>query len=85
MGRIAVRVQTRAKRNEIAGQREGALVVRVTAPPVESRANDMVCKVLAERFGVPQSHVSVVRGASSRNKLIEVAGVDTEAIMRELG
>lgn len=85
MGRIVVRVQPRAREDEIAGERNGALVVRVTAPPVEGRANDAARKLLARRLGVAPSRVSVVRGASSRDKLIEVDGMDAEALRRRLG
>ena len=84
MGRIAVRVQPRARQNEIAGEREGALVVRVTAPPVEGKANDAVCKLLAKRLGIARSRVSVVSGTGSRKKLVEVDGVDAEALRRAL-
>jgi hypothetical protein len=52
MGRIQVRVQPRARENEISGERDGALVVRVTAPPAEGKANDAARKLLAKRLGV---------------------------------
>jgi uncharacterized protein (TIGR00251 family) len=85
VGRIAVRVQARARRDEIAADRDGALLVRVTAPPVEGKANDALRKLLARRLGVPPSRISVVRGATSRHKLVEVEGVDSEALRRRLG
>jgi len=85
MGRIVVRVQPRARKDEIAGERNGALVVRVTAPPVEGKANNAARKLVAKRLGVAPSRVSVVRGASSRDKLIEVDGMDAEALRRRLG
>jgi uncharacterized protein (TIGR00251 family) len=85
VARIPVRVQPRARQDEIAGERNGVLVVRVTAPPVEGRANDAARKLLARRLGVPSSRVNVVRGASSRDKLINVEGMDAEALRRELG
>lgn len=84
MGRIAVRVQPRARRNEIAGPRDGVLLVRVTAPPVEGRANAAAAKLLAKRLGVAPGRVSVVRGAASRDKLLEVDGMDAETVLREL-
>lgn len=84
MARIAVRVQPRARRNELAGERNGALVVRVTAPPVEGRANDAVRKLLAKRLGIAPGRVSVVRGESGRDKLVEVEGVDADAVRRAL-
>ena len=60
---IRVRVVPRAKRDELAGERAGALLVRVTAPPVDGKANDAVCRLIAKAAGVPPSRVSVVRGA----------------------
>jgi uncharacterized protein (TIGR00251 family) len=84
MARIAVRVQPRAERDEIAGERGGALVVRVTAPPVEGKANDAVRKLLAKRLGIAPGRVSIVRGASARDKLVEIAGMETDAARRAL-
>jgi uncharacterized protein len=84
MGRVAVRVQPRARRDEIVGRRGGVLLVRVTAPPVDGKANDAVARLLAKRLGVPPGRVSVVRGASSRDKLVEVEGMEAEAVRRAL-
>src|SRR6266550_4092266 len=52
---IRVRVQPRARRSELAGERAGALLVRVTAPPVEGRANEAVCRLIAKRAGVSRA------------------------------
>ena len=71
-----MRVQPGSKRNELAGRREGALVVRVTAPAVEGKANKAACKLLADLAGVPQSDVEVVRGALRRDKVIRLIGLD---------
>jgi uncharacterized protein len=84
MARIAVRVMPRARKDEIAGERDGALVVRVTAPPVEGKANDAVRRLLAKRLGIAPGRVSVVRGASGRDKLIEIDGMEAEAVHRAL-
>jgi uncharacterized protein (TIGR00251 family) len=82
--RIAVRLQPRASRDEIVGLRDGILVVRVTAPPVDGRANRALCKLVAQRAGVAASRVSVVRGERSRDKLVEVEGVGPEALAAAL-
>jgi uncharacterized protein len=74
----------RARKDEIAGERDGALVVRVTAPPVEGRANDAVRRLLAKRLGIAPGRVSVLRGASGRDKLIEIDGMEAEAVHRAL-
>jgi uncharacterized protein (TIGR00251 family) len=82
MGRLEVRVQPRAPRDEIAGERDGRLVVRVTAPPVDGRANDAVRKLLAKRLGVARGRVTVVRGEAGRDKLVEVEGLDDADVLR---
>jgi uncharacterized protein len=84
MARIAVRVKPRARRDELAGERDGALLVRVTAPPVEGRANDAVRKLLAKELGIAAGRVSVVRGASSRDKIVDIEGMEAEAVRRAL-
>lgn len=71
--RLAVRVQPRSRRDEIAGVRGGALLVRVAAPPVDGRANDAVCRVIARAAGVAPSRVSVERGAAGRDKVVRIA------------
>ena len=82
---IAVRLIPRASTDEIAGQRDGALLVRVTAPPVDGRANTALCRLLAKRAGVPASQVHVIRGATSRDKLVRIDGVSPANLPRALG
>lgn len=82
---IRVRVVPRARRNELAGERAGALLVRVTAPPVDGKANAAVCRLIARAAGVPQSRVSVVRGASARDKVVRVEGVEARALRVAVG
>jgi uncharacterized protein (TIGR00251 family) len=72
---VRVRVQPRAGRDAIAGVRGDALVVKVKAPPVEGKANDAVCRLLAKATGVPPSSAELVRGASVRDKLVRLPGV----------
>jgi len=83
--RIAVRVQPRAGRNEVAFVREGIVVVRVTAPALEGRANRAVCRVVAERLGVSPKQVAIVRGERHRDKVLEVSGVEQPAADAALG
>jgi uncharacterized protein len=84
VGRLAVRVQARARRDEIAGERGGSLLVRVTAPPLEGRANAAVCRLIAKRLGLAPGRVAVVRGASSRDKLVEFDGIEVDDARRLL-
>ena len=73
---LKIRVQPGSSRNEIAGQREGVVIVRVTASPVEGKANTAACKLLAEHCDIPSSRVEIVRGASRRDKVVRLAGLD---------
>jgi hypothetical protein len=73
---LRVRVQPRASKDALSGERDGALVVRLTAPPVEGAANAALARFLGEALGVAPSAVRVVSGASGRNKVVSVAGVD---------
>jgi uncharacterized protein (TIGR00251 family) len=82
---IAVRLQPRASANALAGLRDGVLVARVTAPPVDGKANAALCKLIARAAGVAPSRVSIVRGAGARHKLVRVEGLDEAALRRALG
>jgi uncharacterized protein (TIGR00251 family) len=82
---VRVRVQPRAKRPGVGDWRGDALVVRVSAPPIEGRANAAVCQAVAKAAGVPPSRVSVVRGHSGREKTIRVEGVTPEDLASRLG
>ncbi len=82
---IAVRLSPRGSRDELVGLRDGVLVAKVTAPPVDGRANEALCKLVAKRVGVPPSRVSVVRGEKSRDKLIRVEGASPATLRSALG
>jgi uncharacterized protein (TIGR00251 family) len=84
LGDIAIRLQPRAKRTEVVGERAGAIVVRVTAPPVDGKANAALCALVAKAAGVAPSHVAVVRGQSARYKVVRVDGVTAEALRAAL-
>lgn len=78
--RFAVRVQPRAKRNEIVGEHGGALKIRLAAPPIEGRANEALCRFLADCLNVPCAAVKITAGAQSRAKRVEIRGVTPEQI-----
>src|SRR3954463_12469014 len=81
---LRVRLQPRARRDEVVGERGGAIVIRVTAPPVDGKANAALCAFVARAAGVGRSRVSVVRGLSSRDKVVRVEGADEMALKRAL-
>lgn len=82
---IRVRVRPRASRDEIVGWREDTLRLRVSAPPLDGRANDVVVELIARTAGVARSAVSVVAGERGRDKLVRVTGLTPEALRARLG
>jgi uncharacterized protein (TIGR00251 family) len=82
---FAVRVVTRASRDAIEGVYGEGLKVRLTAPPVENKANDALRRLLAERLNVPVSAVRIVAGEKSRAKQISVAGITRARVIERLG
>lgn len=80
---FSVRVQPRASRDALEGERQGALRVRLTAPPVDDRANRACCRLLAEHLNIPLSAVRILAGQRSRTKRVEVRGISAQRI-REL-
>jgi uncharacterized protein YggU (UPF0235/DUF167 family) len=72
--RLGVRVQPRASRDAIVGERGGSLLVRVQAAPVDGAANQALCRLLARALGLPPSAVRVLRGETAREKLVWLAG-----------
>jgi uncharacterized protein (TIGR00251 family) len=77
---FVVRVQPRASRDEIVGEYQGGLKIRLTAPPVDDRANEALRKLLASRLKVPLSAVRIASGERSRSKRVEISGVTAAMI-----
>ncbi len=82
--RLTIKAQPGARRNEVAGWRGEALLVRVTAPPEGGKANEAVIETLAEALGITKSRVTLVRGATSRQKVVQIEGLDATEAKRRL-
>ena len=80
--RFRVRLQPRASRNEIVGAVDGALRVRLHAPPVDGAANEALVAFLADAMSIPRRGVRIVTGATSRTKTIEVDGITAADVER---
>lgn len=74
--RISVRVQPRARADAIVELRDGMLIVRVMAPPLDGRANQAVCRLIAEILDLRPARLSIVRGQHARDKVVAVEGLD---------
>jgi uncharacterized protein (TIGR00251 family) len=77
---IRVTVLPRSSRNQIAGQENGAFKVKLTAPPVEGKANKALTDLLAKRLGLPKGNVEIVSGKRSRLKSVRIKGLSIEEV-----
>ena len=77
---FVVRVRPRASRDEIVGEHQDGLKIRLTAPPVDDRANEALRKLLATRLNVPLATVRIAAGEHSRTKRVEILGVTAAMI-----
>ena len=82
--RIAVYIQPRAKRTEIAGRHGADLKIRVAAPPVEQAANEALIAFVAGRLGLRQRDVRLVADPTNRHKMLEIDGMTAEQAERLL-
>ena len=77
---ISVCVKPRSSANRIVGMKNGALVVHVTSPPIEGKANCAAIATLAEALGIAQSKIEIVSGGKSRHKTVRIQGVTVATI-----
>lgn len=81
---LACQIQPGAKRTEVVGFHGEALKIKVQAPPVDGAANEELLRFVAEKVGVRASAVSLLRGATSRQKVLLIKGVTLEAVAAAL-
>lgn len=81
---IDIRVIPRARRSEIAGERDGAVLVRLAAPPVDGAANQALVALLADVLACPRRAVTIVSGDTARAKRIAVEGLTVEQVRQAL-
>ena len=84
MARLAVKVHPRARRNALAGRVEGVWKLELTAPPAGGRANEACIRFFADLAGVPLARVRILRGQTSRSKVIEIEGIAPEELEARL-
>ena len=82
---LTVRVLPRASRNQVVGIEQGAIKIKLTAPPVEGAANAALIEFVAGWLGVRKSAVSIVSGEKARHKRVQVMGLAVEAVNKKLG
>ena len=82
--RLQIRLQPRAARTRIVGRQGDVIKVQVNAPPVDGAANAALIDLLANTLGVRRRTVRIVRGNTSRDKLVEIHSADSAAVLRRL-
>ncbi len=83
--KLRLRVQPRAKKDEVAGLVGDAIRVRVSAPAIEGRANEAVIELLAKTLKVRKGQIRLLRGATSHDKVVSIEGIDTTEAVQRLG
>ncbi len=81
---VSIKLQPRASKNEVGEVMGQELKIKVTAPPVDSAANEALVRFLAEALGCPRGAVQLVRGQTSRHKVVFIAGMSPEEVRAKL-
>lgn len=83
--RLEVKVQPRSSRNQVIGEQDQALKVKLTAPPVEGEANAALVEFLAGYLKLPRKDIKIIKGETSRHKIVEIMGIGADEIRRKTG
>jgi len=81
---VEIRLHPRGGRDAVIGERDGAVLIRISAPPVDGKANAALIAFVAKRLGVTKSSVTIVRGEAARNKVIRVDGREADDVRSAL-
>jgi uncharacterized protein (TIGR00251 family) len=81
---VSVRLTPRAAHDVIVGWKDGVLQARVKAPPVEGKANEALCRMVAAKLGIASGRVAVVSGQTGRSKRVRIEGVDAGTVAARL-
>ena len=81
---ISLRVQPRSPRTKVDGVHDGAIRLRVSAPPVEGAANAAIIDFLRKQLGVRKSDITIIQGETSRQKVVAVVGIDARGARKAL-
>ena len=82
--KLRIRLQPNARRNEVVGFQEEVLRLRVTAPPREGRANKALIELLSDVLDIPKSRIDILRGHTSRDKLVAIDGLESAEVRARL-
>ncbi len=83
--KLTVFVQPKSAKNQIIGPHNGALKIKIAAPPVDGKANAELVNYLSELLDIPKRQVDILKGDTGRNKTVEITGLSLESIQEKLG
>lgn len=84
--KLKVFIQPNAKNNQIIGYHGDAIKIKIKAPPIDNEANETLVKFLSELLNIPQKNISLLRGQTGKNKLIEIStDLSNEQILQKIG
>lgn len=81
---LEIQVQPRSSRNQVVGEQDGRLKIKLTAPPVEGEANQALINYLAQLLQIPKKNIKLLKGESSRLKLVEIIGINKQEFISKL-
>ncbi len=82
---LQIRVKPRASSTRVAGERHDRLLIHVTAPPVDRRANEAVCRLLSKTLGIASGRVTIAGGERGRDKLVRIEAMSAREVAAGLG
>lgn len=77
--RLHLFIQPKSSKNEVVGPHNGAIKIKITAPPVDGKANECLVEFLSDVLNVPKRDIHILKGDTGRNKVVEVSGLDEVA------
>lgn len=83
--RLEVSVQPRSSRNQVVGEQNDTLKIKLTAPPVEGEANAALVDFLANYLNLPRRDIKLIKGETSRHKIVEIIGITREELIDKVG
>ncbi|MNJ92795.1 hypothetical protein D3C87_104690 [compost metagenome] len=78
--RLRLFIQPKSSKNEIIGPHNGALKIKITAPPIDGKANECLIEFLSDCLNIPKRDITLLKGDTGRNKTVEIQGLDEVAV-----
>lgn len=82
--RLHLFIQPKSSKNEVVGPHNGLLKIKITAPPIDGRANEGLIEFLSDYFDIPKRDIVIVRGETGRTKTVELLGVSEQLAKQKL-